>query len=158
MCMYQVINFFDSDDAAQIVTAEKQNPGFLRMGRWLIRWLKGQEGVVEGMAWEEWRVWETALRTVHMVHVVNVVSMHCASRRGDYEPLDDEAVGDLPLPCPEEVWQASSSVEWMRARRKIGEVKTVTGRSLVESGRVQEELEKYERNDLMKIILACVTV
>lgn len=164
MCMYQIIGFFDGD-VGQVVAAREKNGAFLEMGKRLVRMVSG--GGMGWGDWAEWRVWESVVRTVHVVHAINVISTR--QNGGVYEPLDREAVLDLPLPCEGDVWRATTGVEWARARRKKGDMEVLTMRKLVGDEMALKQFisgldgdndqKKFQDcDDLVKLILASVEI
>lgn len=170
MCAYQIIGFFDGD-VEQVAIAGKWNGSFLGMARKLIQFYNAATTVAsledEGIGWQEWRVLETVLRTIHVVHAINVVSAR--KNGGCYEPLDDEMVLGLPLPCTGSVWRAATAVEWARTRRKRRGTGVVTIRELVKDeatlkGFVKElsgdnGLRSFQGcDDLTKLILSCIEI
>lgn len=170
MCAYQIIGFFDGD-VEQVAIAGKWNGSFLGMVRKLIQFYNAATAVAPledgGIGWQEWRVLETVLRTIHVVHAINVVSAR--QNGGCYEPLDDETISGLPLPCTGSVWRAATAVEWARARRKRRGTAVVTIRELVKDETTLKGFVKelcgdngprsfQGCDDLTKLILSCIWI
>jgi hypothetical protein len=72
-------------------------------------------------AWLTWSVGETSRRTVFLAHIVN----YFASRDGKtgevslyYEPLNDEMIWNMPLPCFPAAWKAQTEQEWLCVLQK----------------------------------------
>lgn len=64
---------------------------------------------------ERWNVAETARRTVFLANILHFLSHHdpnTGSRLPYYEPLDDELVLNMPLPCSHALWSARTEQEW----------------------------------------------
>ncbi len=58
---------------------------------------------------------ETARRTIFLVHIVNFFcNRHLESRKQSpyYEPLDDDLIMNMPLPCSHSLWSARTEDEW----------------------------------------------
>lgn len=72
-------------------------------------------------AWLTWLVGETSRRMVFLAHIVN----YFATRDGKtgevspyYEPLDDETILNMPLPCSPAAWKARTEQEWLCVLQK----------------------------------------
>ncbi|KAH0363943.1 hypothetical protein KCU65_g7066, partial [Aureobasidium melanogenum] len=71
-------------------------------------------------AWMTWLVGETARRTVFLAHVVNYFAskdLKTGEPSPYYEPLDDEMIWNMPLPCSSAVWGAKTEQEWLSVLR-----------------------------------------
>lgn len=68
--------------------------------------------------WMTWLAGETAWRTMFLAHIINcVASRHPQTDELSpyYEPLDDELIWNMPLPCSSAAWTAQSEQEWLNA-------------------------------------------
>ncbi|KAJ5674202.1 hypothetical protein N7462_009641 [Penicillium macrosclerotiorum] len=64
---------------------------------------------------ERWNVAETARRTIFLANILHFLSHHdpnTGSRLPYYEPLDDELILNMPLPCSHALWSARTEQEW----------------------------------------------
>ena len=72
-------------------------------------------------AWLTWLVGETSRRTVFLAHIVNYFATKDA-KTGEispyYEPLNDEMIWNMPLPCSSAVWKAQTEQEWLGVLQK----------------------------------------
>ncbi|KAH8664798.1 hypothetical protein BGZ61DRAFT_366880 [Ilyonectria robusta] len=71
--------------------------------------------------WARWRITETARRTVFFANIVNFYSNRDHSKREQflyYEPLDDDLILNMPLPCNEPAWLARNEEEWRLAMER----------------------------------------
>ncbi|KAH8732880.1 hypothetical protein GQ44DRAFT_781578 [Phaeosphaeriaceae sp. PMI808] len=65
--------------------------------------------------WARWRITETARRTIFFANIVNFYIYHnhiTGEQLPYYEPLDDELILNMPLPCSETVWTAKDEPGW----------------------------------------------
>lgn len=98
-------------------------------------------------SWPECTVSETARRTIFLANIVNFLSNHDVEtglQSPYYEPLGDEMMLAMRLPCADATWQAGTEEQWMESLS--GEVGTSAG-SLGEllSGCTKEEIRRqYE--------------
>jgi len=71
-------------------------------------------------AWMTWLVGETARRTVFFANIANYFASKSAVT-GElspyYEPLDDELIWNMPLPCSSAIWNARTEHEWLQLIR-----------------------------------------
>lgn len=68
--------------------------------------------------WARWRITETARRTIFFANIVNFYINHnntTGQQLPYYEPLDDELILNMPLPCSHATWVARDEPEWMIA-------------------------------------------
>ncbi|KAL5366535.1 hypothetical protein BJX96DRAFT_38134 [Aspergillus floccosus] len=69
-------------------------------------------------SWVQWAVAETARRTIFLANIVNFFS-NCDLESGRqspyYEPLNDELIMKMPLPCHQGLWGARTEEEWRQA-------------------------------------------
>jgi len=80
------------------------------------------ETSIEDVPWSEWRLVETMRRTIFLVNIINNLSCRIGKQNPYfYEALDDELVSVLPLPVSDNIWTASSEVEWLNARLMANE-------------------------------------
>jgi hypothetical protein len=67
-------------------------------------------------AWLTWLVGETSRRTVFLAHIVNYFATKDV-KTGElspyYEPLNDEMIWNMPLPCSSAAWKAQTEKEWL---------------------------------------------
>lgn len=59
--------------------------------------------------WGRWRTTETTRRTVFIVNMVNFLNSYNPTTRSTspyYEPLNDDLILNMPLPCSQTVWLA----------------------------------------------------
>lgn len=71
--------------------------------------------------WARWRVTETARRTVFFANIVNFYSNRDHSKGEQflyYEPLDDDLILNMPLPCNEPAWLARNEEDWRLAMER----------------------------------------
>lgn len=67
-------------------------------------------------AWMTWLVGETARRTVFLAHIVNYFAskdLETGEASPYYEPLNDEMIWNMPLPCSSAAWEAKTEQEWL---------------------------------------------
>jgi len=81
----------------------------------------GMRYVPAPSAWLTWSVAETSRRMVFLANIVN----HFATRDAKtgetdpyYEPLNDEMIWNIPLPCFAAAWDAQTEQEWLSVLRK----------------------------------------
>jgi hypothetical protein len=70
--------------------------------------------------WHRWVITEAARRTLFMLNMTNWFSCYdltTGKQSPYYEPLCDDIVFDLPLPCSDAKWLARSEAEWWAAVR-----------------------------------------
>lgn len=68
--------------------------------------------------WTEWLVAESARRTVFLANIVNFLSRRDnTSKRisAHYQPISDELILEMPLPCSRTLWAARTEEEWENA-------------------------------------------
>ncbi|EPS29832.1 hypothetical protein PDE_04782 [Penicillium oxalicum 114-2] len=68
--------------------------------------------------WSQWAVAETARRTMFLANIINFFSnrdLESGHQSPYYEPLNDELVLKMPLPCQHAVWSARTRNEWCKA-------------------------------------------
>lgn len=72
-------------------------------------------------AWLTWAVGETSRRIIFLAHIVNYLATRDA-KTGEtdpyYEPLDDEMIWNMPLPCSAAAWNAQTEQEWLSVLQK----------------------------------------
>lgn len=59
--------------------------------------------------WAKWVVAESARRTVFLANIVNFLGKRQSVY---YQPLGDELILDMPLPCSQALWAARTEEEW----------------------------------------------
>ncbi|KAF2854605.1 hypothetical protein T440DRAFT_504873 [Plenodomus tracheiphilus IPT5] len=67
-------------------------------------------------SWARWRITETARRTVFFANTLNFYINHnhvTGEQLPYYEPLDDDLILNMPLPCSEAAWNARDEPSWM---------------------------------------------
>lgn len=67
--------------------------------------------------WPTWYVGETARRTLFLINAINLlasIDLTTGDKSPYYEPLDDSAIMDLPLPCDNATWAAGSESDWQQ--------------------------------------------
>ncbi|EAW17359.1 Zn(II)2Cys6 transcription factor domain-containing protein [Aspergillus fischeri NRRL 181] len=119
-------------------------------------------------SWVKWAVAETARRTIFLANIVNFFSNRdLDSRRQSpyYEPLNDELIMKMPLPCDQALWSARTEDEWRKATlaspgspgttdafSTLGPVGDIPGRGQLPNGQYQPSLEvlfsKFATDDL----------
>ncbi|PVH91552.1 hypothetical protein DM02DRAFT_636054 [Periconia macrospinosa] len=68
--------------------------------------------------WARWKITETARRTVFLANIVNFYINHnnaTGKQLPYYEPLDDDLILGMPLPCSHAAWIARDESEWVTA-------------------------------------------
>ena len=68
-------------------------------------------------SWNQWAVTETARRTIFLANITNFFSNrnHKSGQQSPYyEPLNDELILNLPLPCSHALWSARTEEEWRK--------------------------------------------
>ncbi|KAE8148717.1 hypothetical protein BDV25DRAFT_13088 [Aspergillus avenaceus] len=68
-------------------------------------------------SWHNWAVSETARRTIFLANIVNFFSNrdHQSGRQSPYyEPLNDDLILNMPLPCSDATWSARTEDEWQK--------------------------------------------
>ncbi|KAA8652884.1 Zn(II)2Cys6 transcription factor domain-containing protein [Aspergillus tanneri] len=73
-------------------------------------------------SWVKWAVTETARRTIFLANIVNFFSnrdLESESQSHYYEPLNDELIMNMPLPCNQALWNARTEDEWLRATQMV---------------------------------------
>ncbi|OQE18323.1 hypothetical protein PENSTE_c018G05621 [Penicillium steckii] len=69
--------------------------------------------------WEDWAVGETTRRIIFLANIVYYLG-HCDPKNENesgspssyYEPLNDELILNMPLPCSHALWTARTETEW----------------------------------------------
>ena len=67
--------------------------------------------------WNRWMITETARRTIFLANIINFLSnrnFKSAEQSSYYEPLDDEFVMSMPLPCTDALWRARTENDWTK--------------------------------------------
>lgn len=70
-------------------------------------------------AWQSWVVSETVQRTIFLANLVNFFASRDLDTRKQslyYQQLDQDLVLNLPLPCSQNLWIATSEEQWIKAR------------------------------------------
>jgi hypothetical protein len=65
--------------------------------------------------WSRWRINETARRTIFFANMLNYYRNHdhnTGNALPYYEPLDEELILNMPLPCSHAAWVARDEDEW----------------------------------------------
>ncbi|OJI95794.1 hypothetical protein ASPVEDRAFT_77576 [Aspergillus versicolor CBS 583.65] len=68
--------------------------------------------------WTKWVVAESARRTVFLANIVNFLSKRDSQSKKlsvNYQPLGDELILNMPLPCSQTLWAARTEEEWEQA-------------------------------------------
>jgi hypothetical protein len=71
--------------------------------------------------WARWRITETARRTVFFANMLNFYSNrnHSTGKQMPYyEPLNDELILNMPLPCSQAAWLAHNEEDWRLAMKR----------------------------------------
>ncbi|KAF7558096.1 hypothetical protein G7Z17_g24 [Cylindrodendrum hubeiense] len=71
--------------------------------------------------WARWRITETARRTIFFANIINFYSNRDHSTGEQflfYEPLDDDLILNMPLPCNQAAWWARNEQEWRLAMER----------------------------------------
>lgn len=66
-------------------------------------------------SWVQWAVAETIRRTVFLANMINFISNwnHETGKQSPYyDPINDELILSLPLPCSQRLWNARSEEAW----------------------------------------------
>lgn len=69
-------------------------------------------------SFQQWTVSETARRTIFLANIVHFLSNHDPETGRPspyYEPLDDDLILSMPLPCNHALWTALTEQEWRLA-------------------------------------------
>src|SRR6187402_3966900 len=69
-------------------------------------------------AWARWIKTETGRRMIFLANMLNFYSSHDHSTGKQlpyYEPLDDELILNMPLPCSQDAWLAQNEEDWRSA-------------------------------------------
>ena len=67
--------------------------------------------------WNKWMITETARRTIFLAYSVNFLCNRdfvSGKQSPYYEPLDDDLIMNMPLPCSHTLWSARTEDEWTR--------------------------------------------
>jgi hypothetical protein len=70
------------------------------------------------ISWFRWKIAETARRTIFLANIINLLISHnhtTGQQHPYYEPLDDDMILNMPLPCSHAAWTARSEEEWRTA-------------------------------------------
>jgi hypothetical protein len=70
--------------------------------------------------WARWRITETARRTIFFANILNFYSNrdHSTGKQMPYyEPLNDELILNMPLPCSQATWLARDEEDWRLAMK-----------------------------------------
>lgn len=70
--------------------------------------------------WARWRITETARRTIFFANLLNFHGsrdLGTGKQMPYYEPLNDELILNMPLPCSEAAWSARNEEDWRVAMR-----------------------------------------
>jgi hypothetical protein len=65
--------------------------------------------------WARWRITETARRTIFFANMLNYYSNrdhNTGKQLPYYEPLNDDLILNMPLPCSHAAWVARDEEEW----------------------------------------------
>lgn len=65
--------------------------------------------------WTKWVVAECARRTVFLANIVNFLSKRdnqSSKQSVHYQPIGDDLILDMPLPCSQTLWAARTEEEW----------------------------------------------
>ncbi|KAK9427489.1 hypothetical protein V1505DRAFT_388751 [Lipomyces doorenjongii] len=71
--------------------------------------------------WARWRITETARRTIFFANILNFYSNrdHSTGKQLPYyEPLNDELILNMPLPCSQAAWLANDEEDWSLAMKR----------------------------------------
>lgn len=71
-------------------------------------------------AWARWRITETARRTIFFANMINFCGSHDQKTRKQspyYEPLNDDLILNMPLPCSQAAWFARDEESWRLAMK-----------------------------------------
>ena len=78
-------------------------------------------------SWHKWMITETARRTIFLAHIVNFFcnrDLKSAQQSPYYEPLDNNLIVNMPLPCSHRLWSARTEDEWTRLIMQQNEAST----------------------------------
>ncbi|KAH1755037.1 hypothetical protein KXV22_003763 [Aspergillus fumigatus] len=126
-------------------------------------------------SWVTCAVAETVRRTIFLANIVHFFShrdLHSRRQSPYYEPLNDELILKMPLPCDQALWSARTEDEWRKATpaspgspgitdalSTLGPVGDLTGRGQLPNGQYQQPslemlFSKFAIDDLRA---TCVT-
>jgi hypothetical protein len=75
-------------------------------------------GTDQDTPWCRWRITETARRMVFLANMVNFFSnidLTTGKQLAYYDPLDDDLILNMPLPCSQAEWSAQNEEDWQNA-------------------------------------------
>ncbi len=111
--------------------------------------------------WSRWMIRETARRTIFLANIVNFFSNRnpISGRQSPYyEPIDDEVVLNMPLPCSDALWSARTEDEWTGLVMQLHEPGPSAGHSLSEFNTpLPESLSLNSSQDSIKSLLSKLT-
>lgn len=84
--------------------------------------------------WARWRITETARRTIFFANMLNFYNnrdLHTGKQLPYYEPLNEDLILNMPLPCSHAAWVARDEEEWSVAikNQKDSAISTLDSRS-----------------------------
>jgi hypothetical protein len=102
--------------------------------------------------WHRWVITEAARRTLFMLNMANWFSCYDLTTNTQspyYEPLCDDIVFGLPLPCSDAQWLAGNEMDW-RAAVQSEELRHFNGAETGADG-VHARRSEYTLSDALKI-------
>ena len=97
--------------------------------------LSSRPGSTAKSPYDTWVVMETARRTIFLANIVNFFSSrdHESGKQSPYyEPLSDDFILNLPLPCSHALWCSRTEDEWTRLSAQLHESFPIASGALVE--------------------------
>ncbi|KZM27772.1 sequence-specific DNA binding RNA polymerase II transcription factor [Ascochyta rabiei] len=99
--------------------------------------------------WARWKITETARRTIFFANIVNYYINHNSTTKQQlpyYEPLDNELILNMPLPCSHAAWVARDEQEWMNAIQTPPSPLALLGQDTLPGVSLKIILSKYTKD------------
>lgn len=99
--------------------------------------------------WARWKITETARRTIFFANIVNYYINHNSTTKQQlpyYEPLDNELILNMPLPCSHAAWVAQDEQEWMNAIQTPPSPLALLGQDTLPGVSLKIILSKYTKD------------
>ena len=106
------------------------------------------------LTWRSWAVAETVQRTIFLANLVNFFANRALDTGRQslyYHELDQDLILNMPLPCPQTLWDAKTEEQWIKARdSEMGAGQVVFNLAHYNSGQpsLQELFSSYTRDQL----------
>ena len=111
--------------------------------------------------WHKWMITETARRTIFLAHIVNFFcnrDLESGKQSPYYEPLDDDLIMNMPLPCSHTLWTIRTEDEWTRCMKQQHEPSALASDSILGFNAPMPESPSLESlQPTIKSILSKVT-